>query len=189
MTGHFKYVGLDKKGIKKPLFIDDKTALWLARMVVGEGGARCSKFKTRVLLNAIVNRWFLFRGARRYRSFISFVRAFSQPINPRWMTGGDLVKKYFGRNNVSKQRLARRARICAMKWEAIPAQIRVLVNMFRKGWAPMPETVDRVASNWASLPSTPKKYPWGCDVEGDWFFAEAYQRPGQVQFEEDTDVG
>jgi len=187
MTGHFKYIGSDKKGIKKPLFIDDNTALWLARMVVGEGGARCRRFKSSVLLNAIVNRWFLFPGAKRYSNFVSFIRAFSQPINPRWMTGGDLVKKYIGRSNVSAARLARRARICALTWDGIPASIRVSVNLFRKGWLLMPETVDKVACNWASLPSTPTKYPWGCDVEGDWFFAEKTQRAGQVSFEEVTD--
>ena len=36
MKATYKYVGPDK--LKRMLTVDDETALWLARMLVGEGG-------------------------------------------------------------------------------------------------------------------------------------------------------
>jgi hypothetical protein len=162
---------------KRPLIIDDKKKLWLKRMIVGEGGRNCSATKANALIVAIINRWFLWKGSRKYPTFISMMRAFSQPINRRWMTGGDLARKYIGRNAASKQRLARRAQICAMT--KFPRIINSIVEALQNGeniiiWK-IGETINcytQRISNWASLKSTPKKYPWGMDIDGDWFFED-----------------
>lgn len=163
---------------KKPLLINDKIKLWLKRMVVGEGGKNCSEKKAAMLCWAIVHRWFLWKGARFYPTFLLMMRAFSQPINPRWMTGGDLAKKYIGRKAASKYRLERRARICAMT--KFPRKINRVVEMFADGLIEFKEP-QRV-SNWASLESTPKKFPWGFYVDGDWFFEDKNLKQGVVEF-------
>ena len=162
----FYYYGDCKS--KSPLIIDDKKKLWLKRMIVGEGGKNCSVRKANALIVAIINRWFLWKGSRKYPTFISMMRAFSQPINPRWMTGGDLARKYIGRIAASKQRLARRAQICAMT--KFPRSINDIVDSTMD--VGTVNCYDQRISNWASLKSTPKKYPWGIDIDGDWFFED-----------------
>lgn len=172
MNVKYQYCGVGS--IKAPLEIDELKALWLKRMCVGEGGENCSYEKAQAMLWAMTNRWFMWKGARFYPSFLSMVRAFSQPINPRWMTGGDLARKYIGRSEASASRLARRAAVCAMTEFKEP--IRKAVIELMEGILPYPEPFldmefGRV-TNWASLPSTPKKYPWGINIDGDWFFED-----------------
>lgn len=177
----YQYVGPSKS--KRPLRIGPKKALWMMRMVRGEGGRHCSKRKAVVLCWAIVNRWFLWPGARHYMTFVGMMRRFSQPINPRWMTGGDLARKFAGRDSTSAARLKRRARCCAMTLDDIPMRIRYAVEMFAEGLTKVTvhDTNKGRLSNWASLPSTPTRYPWGIDVDGDWFFEDANLRPGSVE--------
>lgn len=175
----YRYNGPAKS--KGPIVIGGKEKLWLKRMVLGEGGWKCSDYKAAALCWAIVNRWFLWPGAKYYPTFISMMRAFSQPINPRWMTGGDLARKYVGRNAASKERLARRDSIC--KETKFPFSIVSIVNLFSLGLVPYNEP-QRI-SNWASLPSTPEKHPWGFDVDGDWFFEDKNIKPGFVSVEKE----
>ena len=182
MTAAYIYAGPKKS--KRPLIIKYNEVLWLMRMIVGEGGENCSRKKAAALLWAITNRWFLWPGSKLYPTYVSLLRAFSQPINPRWMTGGDLARKYAGRSAASAQRLARRARICATEWDDIPMPIIVAVEDFRNGTLFPPDeltTIDKARiSNWASLPSTPLKHPWGIDIDGDWFFEDKNLIPGTV---------
>jgi hypothetical protein len=177
-----RYEYLGSKSSKPPLRITARKKLWLKRMVVGEGGHRCSRQKASALLWAIVNRWFLWPGARFYPTFISLLRAFSQPINPRWMRGGDLAKKYFGRNAAAKSRLDRRARICSCT--KFRYSVDKAVEDFAAGKLFPPEALTEIErsriSNWASLKSTPKKFPHGIDIGGDWFFEDQNLKPGIV---------
>lgn len=165
----------------KTLRITNDVALWLMRMIVGEGGVKCSTHKTASLCWAIVNRWFLWPGARHYSNFVEMMRAFSQPINPRWMSGGDLAEKYKGKGPASPARLDRRAKICSMD-KRIPSAIRENVVRFSAGVLPYPElSIEKKRiSNWASLKSAPSKYPWGVDIDGDWFFEDENLRDGEV---------
>jgi hypothetical protein len=179
----YEYSGL--KQSRPPLVIDEDAALWLMRMVYGEGGVSCSMTKASALLWAIINRWFLRPGSGQYKTFVSMLRAFSQSINPRWMTGGDLARKYFKNDAASKARLARREMICGLSWSDIPwVNIRAAVSAFAEGRLPYPVELassqfPRV-SNWASLDSTPTKFPWGVDIQGDWFFEDKELITGDV---------
>ena len=173
-----KYEGPMKS--KPPLTIDDETALWLMRMCVGEGGRSCFRTKASALLWAIVNRWFLWPGARYYPTFILMMRSFSQPINPRWMAGGDLARKYIGRQEASAVRLARRAEVCALRWDQISWTIRDTVSDMAD--CELESTLCFRASNWASLPSTPGKFPNGEMIGGDWFFEDSNLRDGKVVY-------
>jgi len=179
----YRYNGNSKS--KGQLVINAKKKLWLKRMVLGEGGRGCSGYKAAALCWAIVNRWFLWPGSRFYLTFLLMMRSFSQPINPRWMTGGDLARKYIGRKAASKQRLARRARTCKAK--KFPKNIESTVELFALGLIPYDEP-QRI-SNWASLQSTPEKHPWGFDVDGDWFFEDRNLKPGFVCVEKEVKHG
>jgi len=72
------------RGHVLPWTADD--ALWLRRAVEREGEPR------EWVAQALVNRWALLKdqGGDHYPTLASFVRAYAQPVNPRWFPGGDL---------------------------------------------------------------------------------------------------
>ncbi len=168
--------------------IDAETALWAARMIVGEGGKRCSKKKAAALLWALMNRWMLHPARRHWPSFLYLMRRFCQPINPRWMEGGDLARKYAGTKHCSPARLRRRARISALTWAEIPATITDVVRAFQAGLLPPPAEVLEIdrprISNWASHRGLEEKYPWGIcfsvSRSRDWFFEDSRLIAGHV---------
>jgi len=185
MTAIYSYNG---PGKPRECSIDDKTALWMVRMCVGEGGFKCSRDKASMMLWALMRRWMLWDKKRRYSSYLSLMRAFSQPINPRWQMGGDLAYKFRKKDAGSPARLARRRRICRINWtdlEEFKNPLVSAVRNFRDGKLFPPDDLVDCAhpriTNWASLPSTPKKYPWGMDVDGDWFFEDQRILKGIVE--------
>lgn len=171
----YRYDG--SRSLKRTCKINDDTALWMARMCVGEGGLKCSVDKAAAMLWALMNRWMLWDKRHVYPSYKSLMRAFSQPINPRWQRGGDLAIKWEDTTFASPAKLKRRERICSYQWSEIPKRIRDAVSDFQSGKLFPPEiltTLDRPRiTNWASLKSTPMRFPWGVDIEGDWFFEDA----------------
>lgn len=67
-----------------PYSVTSDDALWLARAVEAEGPVQAQVAAT--LING-----FTFARARGYQKTLgTFVRAYSQPINPRWYASGDL---------------------------------------------------------------------------------------------------
>lgn len=169
----------------KEYVITDTDALWLGRMVVGEGGYNASTEKIRALLWAIMNRFMLNPSQRKKDSLTAVVRAFSQPINPRWDGEGsdDFCApggKYHGTDYCSDSRLERREKMTELSWSKIPLKIRAEIEKLRRGELPYPKAMKglkaagkpfRIA-NWASYPSVRTKFPWGTDVDGDWFFED-----------------
>lgn len=67
-----------------PVTKDD--ALWLARAVEAEGEPR------RLVAQTLVNRWAWLAdyAPGKYPTLTSLVRAYAQPVNPRWFPDGDL---------------------------------------------------------------------------------------------------
>lgn len=169
----------------KEYIITDEDALWLARMVVGEGGKDASVEKIRALLWAIMNRFLLVPEQRKRTSLTDLVRAFSQPINPRWDGEGsdDFCApggKYYETDFCSSAKLKRRAQITAMPWAEIPKRIKDEIEALRSGELPLPKAMTKLfamgkphrITNWASYPSVREKFPQGIDVLGDWFFED-----------------
>jgi len=163
-------------------------------MCVGEGGKNCSEEKCAALLWAITNRFLLHPSRFKWRTFIALIRSFSQPINPAWMSGGKFILRYLSaplkwfrtKEACSPVRQARRAAICKLQLADIPKPIKQCVYKFADGNLPLPSAVmylgkNRI-SNWASLLSTPKKYYWGIDVDGDWFFEDSNLLEGSVSY-------
>ena len=80
MKATYKYVGPDK--LKRMLTVDDETALWLARMLVGEGGVNIDMDEAAACLWALLNRWFLHPGRRHWPTFLGMVRKNMRKENP-----------------------------------------------------------------------------------------------------------
>ncbi|MDJ0766544.1 MAG: hypothetical protein QNJ97_26455 [Myxococcota bacterium] len=184
----YRYLGPVQWNREQRASIDEETALWAARMCVGEGGRKCNKTKAAAMLWALLNRWFLHPARRHWPTFLFLMRRFSQPINPRWQRGGDLARKYAGTKYCSPARLRRRAIISSLTWDQIPKQIIETVKAFQQGVIPPPSELKDLErpriSNWASHKNLDKKYPWGISFEKarqpDWFFEDKKLIKGSV---------
>jgi hypothetical protein len=152
-------------------------------MVVGEGGNNASDQKKRALLWAMLQRYMLLSPYRSWGTFTKVIRGFSQPVNPIWdgvrdaldagrtdrcAPGGD---KY-GKPECSQTKLDRRKHVTALSWSQIPKHIQDAVRMLQKGELPYPSGVSQRINNWASYPSVRQLYPWGQDIDGDWFLED-----------------
>jgi hypothetical protein len=163
----------------RTLTIDDETALWLARMLVGEGGNGISKGEASAMLWAMLNRWFLHPGRRYWPTFLTLLRRFSQPINPRHMRGGDICERERKKGNpmYSDKRLDRRERVSHLRPDEIPLRLRVFLRGFVEGKVFPPDALAELdkprISNWASYGGLRKRYPWGIDFgTKNWFFED-----------------
>lgn len=185
----YRYWGPNEARRTRSMVVNDETALWAARICVGEGGAGCSADKASAMLWAIANRWFLHPASKRYwPSYLYLMRRFSQPINPRLQKGGDLARKYASTKHCTPARLRRLARISSLTREDIPERIADFVERFQAGTLPPPASVLKLkrprVSNWASHRGLSRKYPWGIAFSRkknpDWFFEDARLIKGSV---------
>lgn len=147
--------------------IDDLTALWMARMLLGETGERgkASQRHMIAVLWAMMNRWsYLLRG--RYSSYLDAMRAFSQPINRKWVPGGSLYEKHKKKNIrngkfITAKKISRRLRISSIEWNKIPNRVTSLVNQFRRGKVSYPTEFSNLkyskVSNWGSKKEIPEE--------------------------------
>lgn len=167
----------------KTYSLSEEDVLWLARMVVGEGGYKVSDRKKQALLWAMLQRYMLLEGFRSWKSLASLTRAFSQPINPIWdgvqnaADGGKQDRcapggQYHGKPECSADRLRRREEMTKLSWAKIPLHVQEAVRAFQRGELPYPSGVTQRINNWASYPSVSDKFPWGQDIGGDWFFED-----------------
>lgn len=117
--------------------------LWAARMVMGEAGSGAGGVHGAAVLWCMASR---FAVARGFQSYTSLIKAYSQPINPKWAADGDFCRvggRNHGTSDCSSDRLERRARHQTITWEEIPETVQSLV--FR--WAtaqvqnPIPKAV------------------------------------------------
>lgn len=75
------------------LEVTPEDRLWLLRAVAREGAPHD------LVAQALVNRWAYLHDQRPglYPTLAELVRAYAQPINPRWMPGGDLLERRLAR--------------------------------------------------------------------------------------------
>ena len=78
----------------KPLSISADDALWLARAVEAEGEPRPE------VAQVLVNRWAWLEETQpgTYPTLRSLVRAYAQPVNPKWFVGGELLVPYMNKH-------------------------------------------------------------------------------------------
>jgi hypothetical protein len=187
-TAIYRYEGPNKSNNDRETIIDTETALWSARMIVGEGGYKCSEKKAAAMLWALMNRWFLHPARRHWPSYLYLMRRFSQPINPKWQRGGTLARKWINTKYTTEAKLKRREKISSLKTREIPDSINKMVEKFQAGSLQIPESVLTLEkpriSNWASHKGLNEKYPWGIKLEGgksyDWFFEDKNLIKGNV---------
>jgi len=200
----YRYEGKDKSKQGLSVRIGRTAQLWLARMCVGEAGKNCTVDEVSLLCWAIVNRYLLHPGLKKWiplskkhgghegNDFISMIRMFSQPINPRWAEGGDKAEKYKDIREGRPAALKRRKAVTNMLWRDIPGTVKYAVRQFSEGKLFPPEVLTKVEkariSNWAALKSTPDKFPWGFDVNGNWFFEDQELVDGIVICSGDEDT-
>jgi len=177
------------KGPDKEFSVDEETYLWLCRMCVGEGGYKCSRQKATAMMLSMANRYLLWPGRKHYKTFVEMLRAFSQPINPRWQRNGDLAKKYIKKHGLTgachPNRLNRREQICNLGIGNIPELILDVSNDFQIGTLEMPPIINNIKkrriSNWASYPGVDTSNPQGININGDWFFEDRNLNKGEIE--------
>ena len=124
-------------------------ALWLARFVIGEAGGR-DDAGSRAVIWAMFNRYALFTSTR-YRTFSSFLRAYSTPLQPILNSGGAAARHYrsadfvrTGGNytgkyaHVPRGQLGRYLRLQATPWSSLKASARALAERALRGQIPNP---------------------------------------------------
>lgn len=164
--------------------------IWIARMLVGEGGNKCSVSHASCMLYAMVNRYLLHKARHKWSSeFITFLRDFSQPINPRWAEGGykAMAARRKGKPSGSKRACSRRAHICSLEWEDIPLRLENAVWEFTQGIIRVPPRVLKHThpriSDWAAtfVPGIQTKHPQGIKIAGNWFLENKNLIAGRIQ--------
>jgi len=179
----YVYYGPDENPHQELVFSDDDL-LWLGRAFVGEHGDGKEDWKfCGYFVWAMINRYLLHRGNQHWPSFKYMLRAFSQPINPRWMKGGKFVKKYPNSKMCTPQRLKQREGYCRLQWLNIPYEVRVILECFQRYSPPIldiPLKMNRISNFIASTPRRRKKWHWGFDLDGNWYLEDRRLRQGVV---------
>jgi hypothetical protein len=154
--------------------LDSQTAIWAGRMLVGEG------YKQESGPAVLWSTMYRFLGMPHdWGSYKNLIRAFSQPINPKWIPGGALYEKYKNsqtevyKRATSDTAVARRKRIQAMEWTELPIEVQQLVGKFAIGELPPPAAFNGLPySNFASYTGVDQKYPGGKWIGGNYFFVD-----------------
>lgn len=105
--------------------------LWAARMIEGEGGDDAAT------LYAMAQRFLFVLRPAGHRTFTSAIRAYSQPINPRWLADGD---KCAGRSTgyCDVAHTSRRAALQRAAWGELPPDKTATVLAWSRGELPNP---------------------------------------------------
>jgi hypothetical protein len=84
----------------QPYTVTDNDVLWLARAVEAEGPIQSQ------VAGALVNGFCFQRSRGQTRDLTSHVRAYAQPVNPRWYALGDLFLKDVAGKSEAARKLA-----------------------------------------------------------------------------------
>lgn len=119
--------------------------LWAARMVEFEGGESPDG-----VLWSMTQRMALPNIRRRYGTFTDLIRAYSQPINPKWMRDGEFCRpggQYHNQDNCSERWLSRRDRSNIIPWTEIDPAARAVTERWYRGALanPVPRAVEFAA--------------------------------------------
>jgi len=141
--------------------------LWLAKSLWGEAQG-ASEDSMSAVAHCMIQRWMRWPNAAQrdqlFPTFARFVRAFSEPVNPRKLATGTMAQR------------ERRARIQAATWGEIPKQARWVARRFAEGRSPnpVPLAIDFAATGYLKS----KKRPFDVDLEGNaYIFAESDSWP------------
>lgn len=197
--------------------ISDSNLIWIARGLIGEGGEGISQDAASAMLWAMANRLLLtnikYPNTNRPPEYWELWRMFSQPINPRWDglpgnepgTQKDFCApggKWHGTKFCAEKLLERREYYSNASWDQIPPNVIQWVRKFQYGLLFPPDafatrTNRPRISNWAAkwlkkeqggvLKPIYDVYPWGLQLDGEWFFEDDYLKSGSVSVDSDPD--
>ena len=109
----------------------DEDRLWLGRALVGETGGRDRRAAAAVAWS-MRNRWVQKQARAGWPTFTALLRAYSQPINPKWesLTSSGCVRSP---SMCTEDMLARRASIRSLSWSGIPPLVQQVVEDLATG--------------------------------------------------------
>lgn len=117
--------------------------LWTARAVVYEGGDPAATLWT-------LTQRYAGAAHREYDSFAAFVRAFSQPVNPRWRQDGEFCRsggRYARSASCAEDRLERREQASAASFgELANRDPEALQTVFAWAYGRLPNPVPRAVN-------------------------------------------
>lgn len=168
-------------GPRRKYIITNEDRLWLMRMCIGECGEKADAVRWPIW--AMLNRFLLHPKQEQWPTLTSLLRAFSQPINPKWIgeycaVGG----KGYGTKACDIKLIERRKKIQSLTEEEIPDLIWEQVTQICTGESFISIQYARITNWHAADAETLSKYPNGVLVDGNWFFAEdKIMLPGLVE--------
>lgn len=174
-------------GPKRVYTLTEDDKLWLARAIAGETGEHPKDLDgPRCVAWAMINRFLLSPGQSAWPTFTSLLRAFCQPINPKWARGGAICSmptttqaKY-----CNEKMYQRRERITTMPWSEINQGIRDVVESFAAGSVFLPDKVLELGhwrlSNWAAYRVKQSFGYKDINIGDNWFFEDANLLPCEV---------
>ncbi len=115
-----------------------KDKLWAARMIQGEGpvGDSAAVLWTMTQLFTPAGQRAKYGRPDRFRSFTELIKAYSQPINPRWLRTGDFCRPGGSRSGTSacdETRLRRREVLATMPYASVDPAKRAVVKRWMSG--------------------------------------------------------
>lgn len=168
---------------RRAVSIDSETALWIARMLIGEGW---KNGKAAAILWTLMNRYMY--SAHKWPSFLTMIRNFSQPINDSWLPGGKKFEEYknykteSAKQATSAAAVKRRKWIRTLNWSDIPIELQNIIAQFIVGQLPYPAKFGRKKfNNFASYPGLEKKWPGGVYYGKEYFLSDKKMPSENIQ--------
>ncbi len=150
--------------------------LWLGRAMLGEASSTEGR---KAVAWAMAENFMAYHGPSRNGSsrprmgpaFANLLRAYCQPINPKWARGGPGCVS--SPQNCTEQMLQRRERIVGTSYNALPSDVKSILQQFQAGTLsnPVPGMTDWHANNWRSGSKVPT-----VEVGHNWFGIRDYMR-------------
>lgn len=180
----------------KTFQLSDSDTEWLARSIRGECGSTPTRDEAAAVCWALMNRFMLVRGFESWHSFTDLVRAFSQPVNPKWFADGEFCTaggKYAGRPECDSKKTAWRYQLSHTPISSLGASAK-FAREFQAGTLAPPGTflcLERSRpTNWGAtwlkkvrdgaLVPLAVAMPWGVALAGNYFFEDPNLIAGEV---------
>lgn len=138
--------------------LTDNDLLWLARATWGEAGTQQRGGAAVIWAMAQYHALVVPRSGQRpaFSTFTDLLRAYCQPINPRWDETTDEMCQQRPAH-CTPRHLERRRQVATASWSQIPQSVRSLVTTFAQGTLenPVPGMTDWAATNWQNRSQVP----------------------------------
>lgn len=174
-------------GPKRVYALTEEDKLWLARAIAGECGESPKSLDGPACVCwAMIHRFLLSPAQGNWSTLTELLRAFCQPINPKWARGGAICANPSTKEAkyCIEKLYQRRARITALHWGEINQGIRDTVTAFAAGSLFLPNRVLELEhwrlSNWAGYRVKQSIGYKDINFDDNWFFEDKNLMPCEV---------